>query len=156
MNCGRTWPICSMDLCVARGIVSRFTLGNFLLLVQSWNDRSRITHKVLLLCGTAARGETFKFWWWLCLMSSQLMIHTVPWLNFSMASAQRSLCASRVLAEGWFPCWITASKWSCIHGTLQSTGHPCMAYSSRMVCAGWCLVCLVSCMQPMYTGWYLL
>jgi len=106
----------------------------------NWNDRSRIAQWVLLLCGTKVSGDIFKFLCGLFLILSHLMIWAWPWHSFSFASAQRYFAVSGVFAERCGPRLTAASRCSRVHGGLQSTGHPAVAYWRRVSYAGWFLM----------------
>ena len=131
------FPSCTIASCGASFSVVSLTEGKVILFAFSWNDRSNMTLKDLLLCGMQATGEIFKFFGQLFLMSLNLTIFANPFFIFDAVSAWSAAAASQLCADLCGPWSIAFMMWSIDQSSPQSTGQPFVAYSFNNLLAGW-------------------
>jgi len=115
-----------------------------------------MARKRQLLCGTAVKGEIFRFGCGLSFTSSQFTISAYPCFTFSSASSRRQVAASFDFVEICGPRRIAASRYSRVQGSPQSTGHPSVAYLNSMPNTGWCSILGSGRIWSRNSGWYLL
>jgi len=154
--CHNTFPICSIDSRNNSCVVESLALGSRTSSICNLNNRSKIALKILLLCGTAASGEIFRFGCRSCFISSQKMISASPCATFSSASCLKHCAASGDFANQCGLLLIAALMCSLVQSSPQSIGHPSVAYWNTVAWAGCWLMLGSGLICPWNTGEYLL
>jgi len=123
---------------------------------QSLKDRSRMVRNKRLLWGTATMGEIFSFWAG-CSLSRPTgqCVHILA----PLSPLFQPVCLQLLLVL-WLRC-VGLVRWQqqCVHRSNQDCsrpGQPAVAYSARILKAGWCWMDGAGFMRTCGTGWYLL